>query len=168
MTIIVETGAQVTNSNSYSDRADYIAHAAAIGITIADDTDADEQLIQAARFIDSLEAKLKGWRVSRDQSMAYPRHEVWIDDYAWDSDEIPRQVILAQMSLALDINAGEDLYNPSQSAAQGVKRERVEGAVEVEYATGTQQPLTRRSRSQALLSALMHNGGLMSIKVTMG
>jgi len=63
------------------------------------------------------------------------------------------------MSLALDINSGEDLYNLSASASVAVKRERVEGAVEVEYAVTDSARIARNSRSSSLLAALMKNGG---------
>jgi hypothetical protein len=36
MALVVETGAQVANSNSYVTRAEYIAYAASIGVTITD------------------------------------------------------------------------------------------------------------------------------------
>ena len=168
MAVIIETGAQVTDSDSYSTRAEYIAYAASIGTTIADTVAADEQLIAAAIFIDSKEAQLKGCRVDRDQSMAFPRNGLVIEGFSWLSTEIPRQVLLAQMALALDLNAGEDLYNLSQSASAGVKKERVEGAVSVEYAVSDSMKLSRRSRSQALLASLMTSGGLFTVPLTMG
>jgi hypothetical protein len=168
MAVIIETGAQVANSNSYSTRADYIAYALTLGTVIADTVAADDQLVAAAVFIGSKENSLKGDRVDRDQSMAFPRNGLVIEGFSWLSTEIPRQVLLAQMSLALDINAGEDLYNLSQSESTGLKSERVEGAVTVEYANVDSMKLSRRSSSNALLASLMKNGGLFSVSITMG
>jgi len=167
MALVIENGSIVTGANSYATRADYIAYAAAEGVTIADNDTADQQLVQAARYIDSLETRLKGYRVSRDQPLAFPRYELWIEDYAWNSDEIPRQVINAQIELALDINAGISLYNPPQSESIAVKREKIDRAVEVEYAVGNQSPITRRSKSLRSLAALMKGNGLLSVALVM-
>lgn len=162
MAIVVETGSIVTGANSYVTRSDYLAYALSLGITISDVAAADVQLIKAAQFIDSKEANLKGCRVDRDQPLAFPRHAVVIDGFEWLYTEIPRQVILCQMALALDINAGIDLYNPTPILTK--KRAKVEGAVEVEYfgADGAVK-LSRDSTSTALLNCLMVRGGLYSV-----
>jgi hypothetical protein len=160
MALIIEDGSQVANADSYVTQADYITYAAKLGITI-DAVDAtDEQLRKAANFIGDHEANLKGCKVSRDQSMAYPRYDLCIEGFYWASDEIPRQVILAQMNIALDLEAGIDIYNPAQSDSTPVKREKIEGAVEIEYATKESSPLSRRSSSTALMSSLLENNGL--------
>lgn len=167
MALIIEDGTQVTNSDSYATRAEYIAYAASVGTTIADADAADVQLRKAAEFIASHESNLKGERVTRDQSMAFPRLGVVIDDWSWTYTEIPRNVLLCQMALALDINAGVDLYNKPVNPGLVAKRKRVEGAVEVEYAVSesTGQKLSRSSRSDALLNSLLENSGLMSIRM---
>ena len=166
MTIIVEDGSQVENSNSYSTRADYIAYALTLGVTISDSTTADVQLIKSAEYIMHHEANLKGCRVSRSQSMAYPRTGLYIEGWYWDSDEIPRQVILCQLAFAMDINGGEDLYNRSVNPNQAVIGERVEDVVDVKYSDPGSQKLSKSSSGDALLAALLNNGGLMSIPTT--
>lgn len=165
MTIIVEDGSIVTNANSYVTRADYITYAAAHGITIADDANADVELIGAAQFIGQHEVRMIGHRVTRDQSLAYPRYDVEIEDWYWAHDEIPRQLILCQLAYALDINAGIDLWNKPVNPNIFAKKERVEGAVAVEYAISdkTGQKLTRTSKGDALLALLLVNSGLISI-----
>lgn len=165
--IVVETGAKVPGANSYVSLADYVAYADSMGIDLSTDPDPQTQLIQAAQFIDSHEARMKGDRVDRDQPMAFPRVDMVIDGWYWNYDEIPRTVTLAQMAVALDINAGIDPYNPPQSAGTAIKRERVEGAVEVEYATSDAQKLSRRSRANALINSFLRNSGL-SVPLVMG
>lgn len=161
--MIVEDGSQVINSNSYVSRADYIAYAASIGVTIADDINADYQLIKAAEYIDSHEPQLKGTIVDRDQSMAYPRTDLYLEGWYWSSAEIPRQVILAQKMYALMLNDGEDLYNRSVNPNTTVKKERIEGAVEVEYAVGETQQLSKNSKADAIMNTLLKNNGLSMI-----
>lgn len=165
MTIIVETGSQVANANSYVSRADYITYAAGFGVTITSDAAADIELVKAAQFIDQHEANLKGNRVNRDQAMSFPRTNVVIDGWGWSSTEIPRNVILCQMQTALDIHAGLDPWNPSINPSLAKKRARVEGAVDVTYAVadGNGQKLSRTSRADALLNSLLNNSGLFNI-----
>ncbi len=155
MALIIENGTGVANSNSYSTRANYIAYALALGITIPYRVAADVQLIDAALFIESFEGNLKGDRSTRDQSLAFPRDNVYLEGWYWTNSEIPRQVILAQMALALDINAGVDLYNPQPEKV--TKKEKIDGAVEVEYfGNDNAVKLSRSSRAMALLNSLLN------------
>ena len=167
MTITVEDGSGVTNSDSYVSRADYITYALTVGVTIASNSDADVQLVKAQEYIAQHEANLIGYKVERDQSISYPRYDVFIEGYSWDYDEIPRQLILCQMAYALDINAGEDLYNRDVNPSQVVTKEKIDGAVEVEYSSPnmTSQKLSKSSTGDALLSSLLKNNGLMSISL---
>jgi hypothetical protein len=167
MPLIIEDGSIVANSDSWATRAEYIAYALSLGVTIADTDAADIQLRKAAEYIASHEANLKGYKVERAQSMAFPRYDVVIEDWYWSSDEIPRSVILCQMALALDINAGVDLYNKPANPGLVAKTKRVEGAITVQYAVpdNAGQKLSRSSRSDALLNSLLKMSGLVSIRM---
>lgn len=165
MSLIVETGALVSGANSYVSRTDYITYAASFGVTIANDSAADVELLKAAQFIDQHEANLKGDKVTRDQSMGFPRTGIMIENWYWSSTEIPRNVILCQMQTALDIHAGFDPYNPAVNPNMIKKRARVEGAVDVTYAVsdGNGQKLSRTSTADALLNSLLNRSGLFNI-----
>ena len=160
--LTVEDGSQVTNSNTWVSRADYIAYALTIGITIASNDTADVQLVKAGEYINQHEANLKGSLVDRDQSMSHPRDNLYIDGEYWDSDEIATKVKLCQMAYALNINGGEDLYNRSANSEKIVTKERVEGAVEVEYAAPANGglPPTKLSTGDVLLGALLENNSM--------
>lgn len=162
MPLIIETGSIVPNADSYVTRAEYITYAASRGVTVADTEATDVTLRKAAQFIDSHEANLKGVRVSRDQSMAFPRIiSEAIEGCYWSSTEIPRQVILAQLNIALDMEAGIDPYNPPVNPNRATIAERVEGAVSVQYAnSGGVQKLGRSSAATALMSSLLKRNGL--------
>jgi len=164
--MIIETGLQVAKSDSYTSRADYIAYAANIGVVIASTVAADEQLIKAAIYIGRHEANLKGSKVARDQSMAWPRNNVSIEGFTWSGTEIPRQLILCQMAFALDLNASIDLYNRPVNPNLAVTSERVEGAVAVQYAVGTNtgQKLSQTSTGDALLASLLKSNGMMLVR----
>lgn len=159
--MIIEDGSIVANSDSYVSRADYIAYALSFGIVITDAVAADYELVKAAQFIGSHEGKLKGYLVDRDQSMSFPRYNLFIDGFSWASNEIPRQVILCQMALAMDVNAGIDLYNPPVNPNRATSSERVEGAVDVSYfGSGASSKQSRTSTAQSLLNSLSTRSGL--------
>jgi len=161
--IIVEDGSIVVGANSYVSRADYIAYAASLGVTVPDDETADLELIKSAIFIGAQEC-LKGKPTSKEQSTAFPRTGVVIDGWKWGDHEIPRQVILCQMQLAMDVRAGIDLWNPPK--AQPVKKStRIEGAVSVTYAVSDVDPskLSRMSTARALLNSLVCSGAFLSV-----
>lgn len=162
MALTVETGAIVTGADSYVTRAEYITYASARGVTILDDDTTDVKLRKAAEFIDAHEANLKGDKVDKDQSLAFPRTGLFIENFSWSSTEIPRQVILAQMAIALDLEAGIDIYNPPTNPNLAKKSVEVEGAVKVEYAIDNNSPMkvNRSSTATAIMSTLLKNSGL--------
>ncbi len=167
MAVIVEDGTKVANSNSYVSRATYIAYALTLGVVILDATAADVELIKSALYIDEHESNLKGYRAARDQSMAFPRSGVVIENWYWSSVEIPRQVTLCQMNFAMDINAGRDLWNAPNNPNQTLQSFAVAGVYSESYATGSAagQKLTRTSTGDALLSQLLKQNGLSAVQL---
>lgn len=165
MAIVVEDGSVVSGANSFVTRAEFIAYALARGVTVTDDSSADITLIKATDFIASHEANLKGTLVDKNQSTPFPRYDIgYIDGYSWGSSEIPRQVILCQLAVALEINAGVDVYNTPANPNLIAKSKRVEGAVSIEYAVdGSGQKLSRTSRYDSLLNSLLKNTLSLSI-----
>lgn len=161
MAIIIEDGTIVDNANSYVTFDEYEAYLESLGISISDDEAAEVELIKAAQFIDGHESNLKGYRSTRDQSMSYPRGDLSLDGWPWGIDEIPRQVKLAQLSIANDIRSGEDPYNPSVNRV--VTKERVEGAVTVEYSSNKPSKTSKQSTSNSILRTLLNSNGLFSI-----
>lgn len=162
MTLIIENGSIVPNADSYVTRAEYITYAAARGVTIVDDETTDVKLRKAAEFINSHEPNLKGSKVEKDQPLSYPRIGLVLENFSWSSNEIPRQVILAQLNVALDIEAGIDVYNPPVNPQLGKKSVEVEGAVKIEYAIDNNSPMKvgRSSSATAIMSVLLKNSGL--------
>lgn len=164
MTVIVETGHIVPGANSYVTVDEYVAYAAEIGKNVDDDL-AERDLIMAARFIDGHEGQLKGTRLTRDQPMAWPRRDVEIDGWWWADTEIPRQLLLAQLALALDVRAGIDLYNRPVREGQVISK-RVEGAVSVAYSNPTApMKMSKLSSSVALMNCLLRNSGLRTVSI---
>lgn len=162
MALIKEDGSIVANANTWVTDTDLDLYADSRGITI--NGDAEVLLIKAADYINGLESKLKGDLVSRDQAMAFPRNDLIIEGWSWSNTEIPRQVINAQLTLALEIDAGEDPLNPTP-AELPVVSERVEGAVSVEYANpGQVLKVNKEQPSQTHIKLLLKNNGLAVVR----
>jgi hypothetical protein len=170
--VIIEDGTIVSGANSWVTRAEFIAYAETIGVTIPDNTTSDQHLVKAQEFISQHDANIDGTRVDRDQSTAFPRIGLMINGFSYLSTEIPAVLKKCQIEFAIDDHLGFDLWNPSANPALIKRRSRVEGAVEVEYAVGeaTGQSAMRTSRGQALLSMLLKtsSGGLPRIILERG
>lgn len=158
MALTVEDGTGVTGADSLVTRQEYIDYASAVGTTIADDSEADQELVDAMRFIDSLEPYLQSYRMERDQALSFPRPSLYIDGWYYESTDIPQVAKDAQMEIALYIHAGNDPYNPTQR--KYTTKERVEGAVEVQYRVTGNYRTTQTERWELLLSKLYRHSGM--------
>lgn len=160
MALTVEDGTIISGSDTYVNQADFIAFALTIGTVVAVEQVTDDTLVKAFYYLNSLETQLKGSRTAKTQPNVYPRNNLVIEDFAWDNDEIPRQVILAQVLLALDLLIGIDIYNRPQSASTAVKRNKVEGVVEQEFAVSDAIKLSSVTNAVAVVNSLKKNGGM--------
>lgn len=168
MAITVEDGSIVANANSFVSLQDYIDYATILGLDVNVDGKAESQLISAAQFI-NIQRNLKGSLVSRDQPMAYPRSGLVLESWSWLHTEIPRQVIQLQMTKAIEVFKGFDVISgvdSNSSSAQVVKKERLEGAITIEYETSGENgtKVSSISSSQAILSVLTKNNGLQLVR----
>ena len=162
MTVTVEDGTIVTGADSYVDETALTAYATARGITLA--TDATVLLYKAMDYLESFDGQFKGERTARDQPVSWPRSGAIIEGWHWNNAEIPRQVISAQLTLALEIEAGEDPNNPSAAVLPAV-RKKVEGAVEIQYANPSQVlKVSKTQASRAIISTLLRRGGFMAVR----
>jgi hypothetical protein len=166
MALTIEDGSLVSGANSYVTLADARAYAEDRGAVLPiDDDDAEVVILKAMDYLESFSDRFKGWRVERDQALSWPRSGIVIEDWAWNSDEIPRQVISAQLALVLEINAGEDPFNPSPSASLPQTRKKV-GPIEVEYAAPRPpSKVSKASPSQTIINLLLANSGLSLVRV---
>lgn len=142
MAIIVEDGSIVTGANSYASEAELTAYAAARATTLT--ATAETLLIQAMDFIESL--SFIGDKKTKDQPLQWPRENVYIDGFEYESTEIPQQLKDAQMAVALSIDAG---INPLGAITRAVKREKVD-VIEVEYMDNAAAVDISRSISTAI------------------
>lgn len=150
MALIVETGAIITNANSYISTTDFTTYATARGYTLV--AGAETLLVQAMDYLEGL--RYKGQKRTEDQSLQWPRYDVYIDGYYFPSDEIPQELINGQCEVALAIDAGN---GPLDDVARQTKREKV-GPIEVEYMDGS-APFVLNKKIQNALWKLLSGGG---------
>jgi len=131
MALIVEDGTSKADAESYATSAELVSYAAKYGRTIPSSEAEQEALLR--RAADAMNVmSWKGKKTSTEQALAFPRSGVEVDGEIKPSTLIPRQIQYGQMALAAEIYA-DDIDPPAQRQG-AVIRERVEGAVDVQYA----------------------------------
>lgn len=129
--LIIEDGSIVPGAESFATAAELVTYAANFGRTIPVGESAQESLLRRAYL--QMDALLwKGRPVSAEQTGSWPRQGVVRNGFSVPSESIPAQIKAGQMALATEIHA-DDLDPPAQRTG-AVTKERVEGAVEVQYA----------------------------------
>jgi hypothetical protein len=161
--VIVETGSIIPGATSYVSVDDFRLYATSRGVVLpVSDDEAAALLLKAVDFMESYSGKFLGDRVTREQPLSWPRKGAVIENWPWAETEIPRQVLNAQLALAIEINAGEDPFNPPANLP--VVGETV-GPISVQYANpGTAQKVAKTSPSQTIIKTLIRNSGLFLIR----
>ena len=165
MAIVVENGTGVAGANSYAGLADIRAYALARGVTLsAVDATLESMVIKAMDFLESYRNRFTGYRVDRGQSLSWPRNYAYVDGYEYPSTTLPQLLLDAEGALVMEVNAGNDPFNPPLGSLP-VIRERVEGAVEVEYSDPQGQYLAATARPAVrLINQLLVSGGLFAVR----
>lgn len=135
MALTVETGAIVANADSYVSMADadtyFTNHGSPAEWTDATDAVKESALRYATQWIDAT-FSWRGEVVSNDQVLDWPRAGVYDDEDRYvDSDSVPRLLRDATCEAALEHI--RDALNVGKDRGGMVKRQRVEGAVEIEF-----------------------------------
>lgn len=127
-TIIVEDGTRIAGSNSYISSGDLSTYAANRGLTITGTS--EDLIIKSMDFLEQL--KFVGVKLYWDQSLQWPRANVWIDQYLQRFDVIPTLLKEAQCEICIAIDTDED---PLQNVSRQEKAVTV-GAIHIEYVAG--------------------------------
>ena len=146
--LTVETGTQSTTANSYITQADYntyindrhIARAASAPTT----NDQISYIHQAMSYFEAL--PFRGNKASEEQALQFPRHDLTIDGYGIDSDEIPDEVKTALYELAYAYEQGYGLDAPIERSAL---KEKI-GEIEVEYKSSSADRVLTPAATRAL------------------
>lgn len=155
MTIVVEDGSIVSGANSYVSTTDLTTYATARGITL--EAGAETLLIQAMDYIEGL--SYKGTKRTRDQALQWPRVDVYLDGYYFESDEIPQQLKDGLCQTAIAIDQG---YGPLVDVPRTTVMEKV-GEIEVQYAPGGPTKQINVKIKTALWKLLESGGGQITV-----
>lgn len=152
-TIIQETGAGLSNANSYITVAELTTYADERGVTISA-AEEEDLLIQAMDYLESLD--YIGYRYTEAQALEWPRAEAVKKKIYWyDVDEIPQELKDAQCEIALAIDAGN---SPLANVDRRTTREKV-GELEIEYSDGSASAVLVRKINAKLKNLLVNGGG---------
>lgn len=131
MTLIIEDGTGKPGAESYASAADLVMYAGKFGVTIpADELTQEALLRRAALAMDGM--TWKGRKTNSEQALSWPRRGVELDYEIKPDNYLPARIQYGQMALAAEIY--QDDIDPVDQRQGAVIRERVEGAVDVEYA----------------------------------
>ena len=139
--------AVVVGTDSYATEAELLAYATARGITISGDQ--TQLLIRAMDFLEN--QRFIGYKAASDQALQWPRTGVMIDGWDIDSTVTPNKVKVAQMEVALSMDADSD---PMAVTDPDIKTQSV-GTISITYQDNSS---TKRPKIDDALSGLVESG----------
>lgn len=164
MALTPETGAGLSDADSYASLVEAAAYHTAIGnaawAALASDTIREQNLRKATNYMEQRYGQAwKGQRVFSTQALSWPRVYVVANDFEVAGDIVPQAVKNACMELGLKASAGELLSDVTAVA----KREKV-GPIEVENFEGQSQNV-RYQAVDGMLAAYLGSGVGSMIRV---
>ena len=169
MPIIIETGAGLTDAESYASVAAADSRCASLGKTAwATLAEADREIAlrKAMIFMATYRTRWAGRRVYEQQALDWPRYGLVVDGFTVPSTIVPADVVNACIDLAARAGSGEDLLPDLDTGSNVIKRDKV-GPIDTEYFQNTTDARERFVAVDALLAPYFGSaGGGNSIKVT--
>lgn len=167
--LIIETGAGLTDAESYASVAAADARCASLGVTawaaFAEDSK-EIALRKATLFMAIYRTRWAGRRVYQQQALDWPRYNVAVDGFILPSTIVPADVVNACIDLAVRAGRGEDLLPDLDTGSNAIKKDKT-GPLETEYFQNTTDARERFVAVDALLAPYFGSaGGGNSIKVT--
>ncbi|WP_330113916.1 DnaT-like ssDNA-binding protein [Pseudomonas sp. JS3066] len=168
MSLVIEDGTGKPDAESFATAAELVIYAGKFGVTIPQTEGEQEALLRRAA-LQMQTMNWKGCRAHPDQALSWPRKKVEVDGEILPSTYIPARIEYGQMALAGEIYA--DGLDPPEKRTGPVIRERVEGAVDVQYAEvasvnrGKLLPAAPDRPSQAQFADYLAKRGLFAVRV---
>ena len=120
--LIVEDGSNVAGSDSYISESDAIARAAVLGLPFpATEAASTIPLRQAAIYLEQYRNRYQGKKIYSDQSLQWPRDPVYIDNIYNEPDNIPQNLIDAQISITSEVFVGAPIYGTAAGSPNNRK-----------------------------------------------
>lgn len=141
MALVIEDGTGLSNATSYVTLTEARTFANQRGVTLPVlDSEVEVLAIKAIDFLEAQRAFYSGQKVSKSQSLQWPRTGATLEGSEISEDEIPQDLKFAQNQLIIEGFQGSDLQ-PNFSGREVIK-EKVD-VIEVQYSSskgGTNQP----------------------------
>lgn len=100
--LVVEDGSAKDDANTYVDESTFQAYCEDLGFQIDEPDNVAAVLLKAAQYLNIVpRAEYQGRKVSPTQGMQWPRRGVTIDCVEFPETKIPKELIQAQMELAI-------------------------------------------------------------------
>jgi hypothetical protein len=140
--LVIETGAGLSDADSYATVAQFKARAAELGASVPTQDKQCEILLRKAMQKLQRNDEWKGYRATKGQALDFPRVGIIIDGFGYSSTELPAQLIEAQILYALTAASGIDLLPIAKADASGPVIESTVGPITTRYA---QSPYANRT-----------------------
>ena len=146
MALTIETGQQSATATSYVTVANYNTYLDARypTRTSISTAQAEAYILRAMDYFETL--VFIGTKADEDQALQWPRHRVIIDGYGFDSDQIPKEVLIATYEIAYGFEQGFGINDP---VGRETSKETV-GSLSVEYKSSSADLTLLPAASQAL------------------
>lgn len=168
MAFVVETGAGLSNSNSYASVAaadSYVADRGITGWASLTSTVKEQSLIKATDYLEQTYREAwKGYRVTSTQALSWPREQVEVDTFPVAANIVPTAVVRACIEMAIRASAGEDLIS---DLGQQIIKEKVD-VIETTYSEFGSQAARYPAVNRLVLPYLMSStsdGGFTQARV---
>lgn len=147
MSLVIETGASLSNANSYVSLVDATSYAVDYGLSsawsMATEASQEEALRLGTQYIDlEYSDRFKGNKTTRDQALAWPRTNVVDSDgFTYNSDEMPVCLKYAVVEAAIRVLDGDSLLGVIEEPGI-IRYEKITAGTiedETEYVDGKSQ-----------------------------
>lgn len=154
--LIIEDGSIVANANSLATDAEFKSWASIRGKQVpSTEPERDALQIAAMMHITGKEYNLSGCRISKIQSLPYPRKGLCVNGFHVDHDEIPVNAKQAQLELAL-IAYETDLFKNGSS--KNVQSQNLKGLSVSYFNNGSTAKILTGSADVYLKPLMINNG----------
>lgn len=166
MSLIVEDGTGKSDAESFASATELAAYAVKFGLSLPAEAAKREALLRRAA-LQMQTMNWKGSKTSAAQALPWPRTGAEVFGELLSSSIIPARIQYGQMALACEIYA--DDIDPPEQRRGAVVREKVEGAVEIEYqalpnTSGKLLPAAADRPSRAQFADYLNRRGLFAIR----
>jgi hypothetical protein len=163
MSLVVEDGTGRPDSNTYATVDQLRAYARARGTTVPPNpNDCEALLLKAMDYMHGLD--FIGDRATRDQALDWPRFNVCVEGFYYNSTTLPRQLEQAQCALAIEAQK-TDLLPTTPGNTSGPVTEKTVGPITLKYANaGRVSQVPAVAKADTILRMILKRNGFTVIR----